>query len=137
MDVVSGVEMETLDTDETSSRTAFNSRPSKSRVRTEGLGECLRCQGCVRPSGHDGDCLDYEQAVLRPKPKAPRLGTYVGFAKDVTCPGDDVTYDVVLMEDSTCALKCTPRLSLFGGGQPPWSCGGKWTFDGWVIDVTV
>lgn len=59
-----------------------------------------------------------------------KLGVYVGTAKDVTCPGDHVTYEIILKEKGKCELECIPQLSYFKGGQPPWHVEGTWEMDG-------
>mmetsp|Transcript_121194 Transcript_121194/g.354241 ORF Transcript_121194/g.354241 Transcript_121194/m.354241 type:complete len:401 (+) Transcript_121194:82-1284(+) len=68
----------------------------------------------------------------------PRLGVYVGRALDVTCRGDNTTYEALLHEASKCTLECIPELSYFKGGQPPWHVEGTWELDGedLVISVT-
>lgn len=70
-------------------------------------------------------------------PKPPRPGVYMGLAKNVTCPGDDVTYEIVLRRNGNCSLSCSPKMSLFAGGQPPWSCAGSWGFEQESVTIYV
>jgi len=95
---------------------------------------CLKCAGCVRPPGHRGRCEDADGKVVI---QSPRAGIYVGVAKDVTCPGDDITFEVRLSSDGLCSLECIPKLSLFAGGQPAWKCYGKWRFENNEVAVEV
>jgi len=59
----------------------------------------------------------------------PRLGAYRGVSKDYSSPGDNVTWEVLLMSGNKSALECIPELSYFKGGQPPWRCEGTWEWD--------
>lgn len=71
--------------------------------------------------------------------KKPQLGAYRGVTKDFTCPGDHVTWEILLLGEGECALECIPEMNYFQGGQPPWRCEGKWTFDedDMEIEVTI
>lgn len=135
MDIVSEVELQPLDGDAT--RRSLGAQKRKTS-RLAGSDFCMRCEGCVRYPGHPGSCENTNGEELRLRPKAPRPGVYVGFAKDVTCPGDDVTFEIILRR-GLCILSCAPKLSLFAGGQPPWSCTGTWeiSVDGGTITVCV
>eukprot|EP00929_Paragymnodinium_shiwhaense_P041049 TRINITY_DN21353_c0_g1_i2.p1 TRINITY_DN21353_c0_g1~~TRINITY_DN21353_c0_g1_i2.p1 ORF type:complete len:532 (-),score=82.49 TRINITY_DN21353_c0_g1_i2:414-2009(-) len=90
---------------------------------------CARCSGCVRPPGHSGPCQDADGRDMKIRRVAPRVGVYVGLAKDLTCPGDDVTFEFTLRGNGIVTISCAPKLSLFAGGQPPWSCTGVWGFE--------
>ncbi|CAE7756103.1 unnamed protein product [Symbiodinium sp. CCMP2456] len=66
--------------------------------------------------------------------EAPKLGVYIGSARDVTCPGDHVTYEFVLYDTRRCTLECIPQLNFFEGGQPPWRCEGNYEVeDGEIV----
>jgi len=68
----------------------------------------------------------------------PRLGTYIGKALDVSCPGDHVDYHVILDEGGKCLLQCHPSLGQAKGGQPPWRAECTWEWDGCdELEVTV
>mmetsp|Transcript_95167 Transcript_95167/g.183510 ORF Transcript_95167/g.183510 Transcript_95167/m.183510 type:complete len:419 (+) Transcript_95167:131-1387(+) len=56
----------------------------------------------------------------------PRLGIYNGRAKDVSCAGDNITYEVALHDKTRCSIQCIPELSYFRGGQPPWYVEAAW-----------
>lgn len=125
MDVVSGVEVEHTGVQRSAGQ------PIEVRGAID-MHCCIKCIGCVRPPGHHGLCLNARGDELtppKPKPKPPPPGVYLGLAKDVSCPGDDVTYEIILRESGLCSMSCAPKMSLFAGGQPPWSCEGVWEFD--------
>ena len=61
--------------------------------------------------------------------KPPRLGSYRGGIKDFSCPGDHVTFEVLLLDENKCSLQCIPEMNSFKGGQPPWICEGTWEWD--------
>uniref|UniRef100_A0A7S0B6P8 Uncharacterized protein n=1 Tax=Pyrodinium bahamense TaxID=73915 RepID=A0A7S0B6P8_9DINO len=64
----------------------------------------------------------------------PRLGVYVGKALNVTCQGDNITYEVVLLDRQRSTVQMIPQLSYFKGGQPPWQVEGTWeSEDGEVV----
>eukprot|EP00416_Gambierdiscus_australes_P045015 CAMPEP_0171104382 /NCGR_PEP_ID=MMETSP0766_2-20121228/60522_1 /TAXON_ID=439317 /ORGANISM="Gambierdiscus australes, Strain CAWD 149" /LENGTH=397 /DNA_ID=CAMNT_0011565001 /DNA_START=52 /DNA_END=1245 /DNA_ORIENTATION=+ len=67
----------------------------------------------------------------------PRLGVYVGRARDVTCPGDNVTYEVVLHDQRKSSVQSIPELSFFKGGQPPWQVEGTWELDDGEVIISV
>mmetsp|Transcript_76422 Transcript_76422/g.181785 ORF Transcript_76422/g.181785 Transcript_76422/m.181785 type:complete len:503 (+) Transcript_76422:120-1628(+) len=96
---------------------------------------CIKCPGCMRPPGHRGHCKDSAGKVVV---RRPRAGVYNGIARNETCPGDDVTYEVRLSDDGLCAIECIPKLSLFAGGQPAWKCEGAWSCEDGeaVVQVT-
>mmetsp|Transcript_146038 Transcript_146038/g.406866 ORF Transcript_146038/g.406866 Transcript_146038/m.406866 type:complete len:561 (+) Transcript_146038:114-1796(+) len=95
---------------------------------------CPRCNGCIRPPGHAGPCVD---GLLKPFVQAPLPGRYSGTARDVNCLGDHVTFEVVLGHTGKFSLECVPQLSYFRGGQPAWRCAGDWGFDGQDVVATV
>ncbi|CAK9017106.1 unnamed protein product [Durusdinium trenchii] len=61
--------------------------------------------------------------------EGPKHGVYVGKARDVTCPGDHVTYEFVVYTSHRCSLECIPEKNFFHGGQPPWKCEGNYEVD--------
>jgi len=67
----------------------------------------------------------------------PRLGVYIGRAKDVCFPGDNFTYEVILHDKTRCSIQCIPELSYFKGGQPPWHVEAIWEIDDGEIIATV
>lgn len=136
MDILSDVALESVDTAAAQAVATQVTRPPRRNPRSTS-GCCVRCPGCVRPPGHSDNCLDAAGQDLKPLPKAPQAGVYVGLAKDLTCPGDDVTYEFTLRRCGTCLLSCVPKLSLFAGGCPPWSCAGVWSFGDETVTVYV
>mmetsp|Transcript_147265 Transcript_147265/g.455539 ORF Transcript_147265/g.455539 Transcript_147265/m.455539 type:complete len:403 (-) Transcript_147265:55-1263(-) len=68
---------------------------------------------------------------------ALRLGVYSGWARDVTCPGDNITYEVVLTDPRRCTVESIPEKSFFHGGQPPWHLEGSWELDDGELVITV
>ncbi|CAJ1418800.1 unnamed protein product [Effrenium voratum] len=67
----------------------------------------------------------------------PKWGVYVGKARDVTCPGDNVTYEFVVYDGHRCSLECIPEKSFFCGGQPPWKCEGNYEVEDGEIEMEV
>uniref|UniRef100_A0A7S4PZC9 Uncharacterized protein n=1 Tax=Alexandrium monilatum TaxID=311494 RepID=A0A7S4PZC9_9DINO len=71
------------------------------------------------------------------KAAAFRLGVYTGSARDVTCPGDNITYEVILHDPKKCTVESIPQLSYFKGGQPPFHLEGTWELDDPDLVITV
>ncbi|CAE7864784.1 SLC22A6 [Symbiodinium sp. KB8] len=61
----------------------------------------------------------------------PRPGIYVGKKADYSCPGDHVTWEIVLMVDGACSIECRSELSPSKGGTQAWHVEGTWE---WVED---
>jgi len=59
----------------------------------------------------------------------PELGHYVGTACDVTSPGDNVTWEIVLVEETLCTIECRSEISVSKGGSQPWKVEGTWEWD--------
>lgn len=68
---------------------------------------------------------------------APRLGAYRGHTKDFSCPGDNVSWEVLLLGGNQAALECIPSLNYFQGGQPPWRCEGTWEWDEDDMEIVI
>eukprot|EP00931_Biecheleriopsis_adriatica_P064614 TRINITY_DN39368_c0_g1_i1.p1 TRINITY_DN39368_c0_g1~~TRINITY_DN39368_c0_g1_i1.p1 ORF type:complete len:307 (-),score=82.10 TRINITY_DN39368_c0_g1_i1:103-1023(-) len=61
----------------------------------------------------------------------PRLGIYSGRSSDYSCPGDHVTWEIVLLEGGRCTIDCRSELSPSKGGTQAWHIEGSWE---WVED---
>mmetsp|Transcript_4360 Transcript_4360/g.8724 ORF Transcript_4360/g.8724 Transcript_4360/m.8724 type:complete len:454 (-) Transcript_4360:43-1404(-) len=67
----------------------------------------------------------------------PRYGHYMGTARDVTSPGDNVTWEIVFMEESFCSIECRSQISVSKGGSQPWKVEGTWEWDEDEEEVTI
>lgn len=59
----------------------------------------------------------------------PRIGLYSGVALDVSCPGDNITFEILLDEYDQATIERIPELSIANGGLPPWKVEGTWEWD--------
>jgi len=67
----------------------------------------------------------------------PQLGHYVGTARDVTSPGDNVTWEIVFMKEALCSIQCCSEISVSKGGSQPWKVEGTWEWDEDEEEVTI
>jgi hypothetical protein len=71
---------------------------------------------------------------------SPQLGTYVGTKADFSCPGDHVTFEIVLLPRSFATIELTSKLGTSNGGSKPWLVEGAWERDedeeGLIITIT-
>lgn len=72
-----------------------------------------------------------------PSSGGPRLGSYFGEAPDCTCPGDHVTWEVLLLDGARCELACNSKLSPSKGGSQAWRVKGGWEWDAGDEEVLV
>lgn len=66
-----------------------------------------------------------------------RLGRYVGRKSDHSCPGDHVTWEIVLAEGGQCTIECRSELSPSKGGTQAWHVEGTWEEDDDEVVVSI
>jgi len=66
-----------------------------------------------------------------------RLGRYVGRKSDHSCPGDHVTWEIVLAENGFCTIECRSELSPSKGGTQAWHVEGTWEEDDDEVVVAI
>mmetsp|Transcript_13460 Transcript_13460/g.29431 ORF Transcript_13460/g.29431 Transcript_13460/m.29431 type:complete len:327 (+) Transcript_13460:83-1063(+) len=68
----------------------------------------------------------------------PALGFYVGHQSDLTCPGDNVTFEI-LLDRVSASIAVKSEMSQSKGGTMPWTVEGIWVWDegDWEIVFTV
>lgn len=59
----------------------------------------------------------------------PPLGYYCGKSLNFSCPGDHVSWEILLLEGSRCTIECRSELSPSKGGSSAWQIEGSWEWE--------
>lgn len=66
-----------------------------------------------------------------------KLGKYVGRKSDHSCPGDHVTWEILLLPEGACRIECRSELSPSKGGTQAWQVEGTWIEEDDDVVVTI
>lgn len=67
--------------------------------------------------------------ILAAELSGPPLGYYCGKSLNFSCPGDHVTWGIVLLEGGRCTIECRSELSPSKGGSSAWQIEGSWEWE--------
>ncbi|CAK9105648.1 unnamed protein product [Durusdinium trenchii] len=85
---------------------------------------------------HSGDRPVMGEEAPEQEPSV-KLGKYVGRKSDHSCPGDHVTWEILLLPEGACRIECRSELSPSKGGTQAWQVEGTWIEEDDDVVVTI